>query len=501
MRISLRFASASAMLVVAIAARSACADESPATRPLAANLAPGPAGPGNDLGVSPNPRNDTPGQGQVFQSGETPQSAVPPLTGLFPSAGSTLLDHGIDIQGAFNVRFLANPTQCNLRGYGYNLGSIRPFIVFDLQKVIGLPGGSIHFADTFYVLKSNTRPGPGNAGFLFQTGTALNAGYAAPPTESNTLTLLTYEQKLLNNSLSIEGGRTNVHQYFFLPNSIDPFSYDSTVLNVDADFNSITYAQWGGRVNYHVTPAWYLQAGAFQDDYRRAVNYDYRLGTSLTSGAQVLGEVGYRTEFNTAAYPGNLEAGFEWNTRSGLSNIKGTGATALPGRTGANYPGGGVIFVQGLQTIWRGPSQTNSPPKNISLFGYVNPAVDKPQPFDLDAMAGVNFTGFIPGRPRDTIALQAKYQRLSEVEAAFETSAQARAGYRGGPQPRNAVQFEIADRIVVAPWLTITGTAQYINNPDSYEKPNQRRPHDGWAVGTFGTIPFGPLLGTSQKSF
>ena len=500
MRTKIGIASVSAMLAAALVAQPVLAADLSVAQVSVPSPRPGPAAPGDDLGVSPTPRNDTPGQGSSFQSGEVGQSA-PPLTGLFPTFGKTLLDRGIDFHGAFNDRFLANPSQGNLRGYGYNLGSFRPSIDFDLQKLIGLPGASVHFSDTAYILKSNTRPGPGNAGFLFQTGTALNASYAAPPTEGNTLTLLTYEQKLLNNNLSIEFGRTSVHQYFFLPNSIDPFTYDSTVLNVDADFNSISYAQWGGRVNYHLTPAWYLQAGAFQDDYRNAVNHDFRLGTSLSSGAQILAEVGYRTEFTTAAYPANLEAGFEWNTRTGLSNIKGTGATALPGRTAAVYPGGGVVFLQGLQTVWRGATQVNGPPQNISVFGYVNPAVDNPQPFDLDALAGINFTGFIPGRPRDVAAFQVKYQRLSAVEAKYETASSARAGQRSGSQPRDATQFEIVDRIVVAPWLSVTGTAQYITNPDNYENPRQKRPHDGWAVGTFATIAFGPLFGTSQKPF
>lgn len=500
MRVNIQIASAFAMLATALAAHPATAADPAAVRLVAANPAPGPAGAGNDLGVSPNPRNNTPGQGQTFQSGEVAQSA-PPLTGLFPSVGQSLLDHGIDIHGAFNDRFLANPNQGNQRGYGYNLGSIRPFIDFDLQKLIGLPGGSVHFAETLYVLKSNIRPDTGHAGFLFQTGSALDASYAAPPTEANTLTLLTYEQKLFNNKLSIEVGRTNAHQYFFLPNSIDPFTYDSTVLNVDADFNSITYAQWGGRVNYHLTPAWYLQAGLFQDDYRRAVNRNYGLGINLSSGVQALAEVGYRTEFNTAEYPGNLEIGFEFNSRNGLSNIKGTGATALPGRTAANYPGGGVVFLQGLQTVWRGAANPDGPPKNISVFGYLNPSVDRPQPFNLDAMAGVNFTGFMPGRPKDVFAFQVKYQQLSQVEALYETGLQRQAGYIGGRQPRDAFQYEVVDRIVVTPWLSLTGTAQYINNPDSYENPRKSRPHDGWAIGTFATVAFGPLLGTSQKPF
>ena len=40
----------------------------------------------------------------------------------------------------------------------------------------------------------------------------------------------------------------------------------------------------------------------------------------------------------------------------------------------------------------------------------------------MDALTGVNFTGFIPGRPFDALGLQVHYQRLSAIEANFETT-------------------------------------------------------------------------------
>lgn len=482
-------ASAVAMLAVAALPNGATA-ATPEVR-LTQGLRPAGAG---DLGISPNPIDNTPGQENINPI-PLPQSE-PPRVGLFPSLGVYLLDHGIEVHGNANDRFFANPSAGSRTGYGYNNAGVRPFIDIDLQKLIGLPGGSIHAAVTFFALKSNV------GHYLFQQGGELGAAPAGKVEESNTLSILTYEQKALNDTLSVEVGRTNLHQYFLIPNSINPFTWDSTLILVDGDVNSITYSQWGGRVNYHLTPAWYVQAGAFQDDYRRAVRRDYSTGIGLSSGANILAELAYRTEFSTAQYPGNMEVGFEWNTRRGLSNIKGTGATALPGRTAADYSGGGVFFAQGAQVVWRGPAEVGSPPKNISIYGQFDASVDKPQPFDLDLMAGVNFTGFIPGRPSDVTAFQSRYQRLSAVEANFESRLQMLRGHTpNGTQSRDGVQLEIDHRIILTPWFAFTGFAQYLIHPDDYNSPTQHRGQDGVTVGAFATVSFGPLLGTSKKPF
>ena len=450
--------------------------------------------PSSSLGISPNPAENTSGQENVVPV-PVPESA-PPQTGLFPSLGVYLLDHGVEIHGNATDRVFANPTAGSRTGYAYNNGGIRPAVDIDLQKMMGIPGGTIHAAVSIFVLKGNV------SRYLFEEGGELGAAPAGEVQEGNSLSILTYEQKLLDNRLSVEAGRTSLHDYFLIPNSINPFTYDTTLLLVDGDVNSITYSQWGGRVNYHFTPAWYVQVGAFQDDYRRAVLRDYSFGAGLSSGVNILGEIAHRTEFSTAAYPANLEVGFEWNTRKGLTNIKGTGATALPGRTAANYSGGGVFFAQGDQVVWRGAARPDAPPKNVAVYGQFDASVDKPQPFDLDAMAGVNFTGFIPGRPFDVTAFQTRYQRISAVEAAFETRLQKVVGHTlTGSQSRDGAQFEIDQRTVVTPYLAITGFAQYLINADDYNSPSQRRARDGFVVGAFATISFGPLLGTSRKPF
>ena len=163
-----------------------------------------------------------------------------------------------------------------------------PAVDLDLGKLIGLPGGSIHFQDSVFLFRSN------EPNIVPELGGIL-AGYQGTPVrQASALSYLTYEQKLLGEKLSIEVGRTNIHRYFLIPNGLDPFTFDSLTFYAGRDVNGFPYGLWGGRVNHHVTPNWYVQAGAFEDDYPRAVTNDYNLGLHGVSGVQVLGKIAYR---------------------------------------------------------------------------------------------------------------------------------------------------------------------------------------------------------------
>ena len=479
---------------------TATADTSPATY-AQADIPPsaGQPSPGNEgsaSGISTNPSNDTTGS-QALRNVPLPTSG-PPLIGLFPNFGETLLSNGIDIHGVALDHFIANPTAGNITGQTYNLGAIGLTIDLDLGKLLDITGGNIHTQMNFFGLRSNipsiiTKTG----GFLTGFETT-----PVPSTSSVILSELTYEQKLLDGRLSIEAGRTNVYEYFLLQNGIDIFTNYSSTFNIVGDFPVVPFPVWGGRATYHFTSKWYVQGGAFEDNYFRAAYNPNDFGVTGNSGVQMLGEVGYRSEFDNSDYPASFELGAEGNTRGGISNIKGAAKLATPFTEATAYPGGGVIFFQGERVLWRGVGVSFGPPTNIALYGSIDASFDKPQPIDMDAVAGVNFTGLIPGRPFDAFGVQVHYQRLSAIEANYETSAQSFFAGPGPAQSRNGYSFELVGRISVTPWLILSPTVQYVVNPDDYFDPAQaRRPTDGFEAGAFALVPLGFLLGTSNKPF
>ena len=198
-----------------------------------------------------------------------------------------------------------------------------------------------------------------------------------------------------------------------------------------------------------------------------------------------------------------METGFEWNTRNGESNDKGTGGNYSPVIEAHDYTGGGVFYTQGGLTVWRGQTQAHVAPRNILVWGSFAASVDKPQPIDCDALAGVNFTGFLPPRPRDILGLQMHYQRLSQLEANHETllESRVRANRGTGSQPRDGYSFEVIDQVQVTRWAQISPFVEYFVDPDAYYDPLQLRPKDGFEAGVLTIISLGRLLGTSQKAY
>ena len=452
------------------------------------------AGSGSNVNIPVQSRFGQGGNTALVQPNQ-PESP-PPVYGLFPDFGRTLIDNGIDFHGTIIDHFLGQGT-AGVQSETNNLGSASFAIDFDLQKLIGLNGGTLHVIEAVFFGKSNF---PHD---ILEEGGALDGYQGSPAPETSDLRELTYEQKLFNRKFDIELGKTNPYRYFFIPNGLDPFTSESTTIYEDGDFVPLAHPVWGGVANYHFTPKWYTQFGAFEDDYRRSIDNSYNFGADLASGAQVLGEVAYRSEFSNARYPANFEMGFEWNTRTGESNDKGGAGNYSPVLEAYDYTGGGVFYSQGGYTVWRGRTAAHTAPRNILVWGSFAASVDKPQPIDCDAFAGVNFTGFLPPRPRDILGVQMHYQRLSQIEANHETLLQDRiAVNRGtGSQQRDGYAFEAIDQIQVTRWAQISPYIEYFINPDEYYDPLQKRGRDGVEGGVLTIISLGRLLGTSQKAF
>ena len=455
-----------------------------------------PASNGSASGISRNPNQNTPTD-LTLAGVPLPNSNVPTI-GLFPKFGASLLDDGIDLHGNIFDHFLSNPTTGNVIGQVNNLAVVAPVVDIDLNKIAGLHGAFLHGQLTIFALRVNIPHIITDAGgFLngFQTT-------PAPSTTEPALSVATYEQRLLNDRLSFEIGRTNLYHYFLIPNSLDVFTSFSSTFEITGDINSPPYPVWGGRVTYHFTPKWYTQGGAFEDNFRRAVNNPQDFGVVQASGVDVIQEVGYRSEFYNAAYPANFEAGLMWDTRHGLSNIKGADVTQTRQNAAYPYAGGGVLFFEGAQVVWRGAKRPGGPPPNLSIYGSADASLDKPQPVDFDSIIGTTLTGFIPGRPSDALGFQLHYQRLSQFEANFETRLQNIFAGKGPNQQRDGFAFELIGAIQATPWLTLRPNVQAFISPDNYyDAAQKQRPRSGFEFGFLAVVPIGRLLGTSTKGF
>ena len=308
----------------------------------------------------------------------------PPRVGLFTSTGNQLLKDGIEIHGIFLNRYLLDNTAGPDPHHQGDISSLAPAADFDLHKLLGIQGGVFHAQVAFnFARVDEPNLADYTGGWLtgWQTTPALPGLWLYP-------SYLTYEQRLLHSKLSIEFGRTNFFRYFFQSNALDPFFNISAVAQVVGDSSSVPFPTWGARAIYHYTTKDWVQVAAFADNDYQADDEPFTGGASRATGAAIFAEIGSRTEFFNAAYPRNYELGVEYSTRTGYSVTKGSPLPEVPAFTAADYPGGGFVFLHGLQTLWRGAKKVDGPPANIAIYGSIDPSYDKPQPFDIDAIAG-----------------------------------------------------------------------------------------------------------------
>ena len=87
---------------------------------------------------------------------------IPPLK----QAAKTLDQHGIRINLTFVDDFIANPGSGIIENQTGNLGLFGINADFDLGKMIGLKGGTIHEATTIYGLRSNSHMLTNDGGIL-----------------------------------------------------------------------------------------------------------------------------------------------------------------------------------------------------------------------------------------------------------------------------------------------------------------------------------------------
>lgn len=200
MRLDSKAGLAAALALFLMTPLAARADQVPAlltqALPLRQDRSTVPAAPTGREGQSVRPGDNTTGD-QTQQDTPAPTSP-PPRIGLFPEFGKRLLDRGIDSHGIAYDHFLANPSVGVNPGNTSNLAAFRPAVDVDLEKLIGLSGGTIRIGATFFGLRSDIPQ------FASQTGGVLDGFQARPALQTNILSVATYEQRLLNNRLSIE---------------------------------------------------------------------------------------------------------------------------------------------------------------------------------------------------------------------------------------------------------------------------------------------------------
>lgn len=433
----------------------------------------------------------------------SPEPRKPATPGRpFEEQGRGLADHGISPKLDMTQIYLRNPSTGLDTGNHESLTLFGIGADFDMQKLAGIDGGVVHFQQLYVPWTSNIAYG-GQVG-------GVTVGKPAPyiPKVSH-LTLFTYEQRLLEDRLTLEAGKSNAGNYFALPMCNLPFGCVSpAILQDTAGINPPPYANWGLRGAYDFSPRWRAQLGAWRSNnaYPFTNGWERREGDSGgTLSTAYLANLAYRTDFSISTYPTSFELmGFYNNRRQKdpYYTVDGT-SRATSQAEAATHDGVRGFYLGAKQTFWRldGGRAGERNPTALSVHGSLSHVFEDTTETGVRNQGdlGLILSGPFRSRPFDSYSVKASWAQLTDRQQGFleETHAVSSGGgdYRPG-RDEYAISldanFVLNDSIVLSPFVTRTFGASSWLNPRTGENPR-----DGYAFGVLLHVQLDQLLGLS----
>jgi porin len=403
--------------------------------------------------------------------------------------GQTLADDGITFASRYNGEFAANPSGGERQGAEFT-GEINLGADFDLSKLVGLQGGTIHVLFT-------DRAGNNLAAKSINNSTSVQQIYGNGQTYQ--LTTFTYEQQLFNDLLDIVVGRTDIADDFV----VSPFYCDfqsnaacgnPSFLGDDINVGPSYYptSVWGGRVQVNPTPNIYVKAGIYQNDpnINADAGHGFNWSTSNSDGFQTAAELGYANTEPGAAEPDQYDVGVEIDR----THYK------VPFYNAAqpNQFGRSIVYAQAQKMLFQPIANS---PEGLYAFavGMIGLTGSK-QPSNFSAEAGAVYQGIIPSRPLDYAGLMVNELHYNNRYLNYYYDQRLAEGGTQRPN-KNLIMMELNYTAQLTGWLNVTPNLQYIVNPDglgalAYPKSNEK---NAFVVGLQFQLDVADLVGLSVK--
>lgn len=350
----------------------------------------------------------------------------------------------------------------------------------ELEKMIGLPGASVHFQE--FIVPENS-----NLSWGSEVGDVIvgNPGPFIPWVAH--LQKFTFEQKMFHNHIFLEGGKANAGDYFALATCDLQFGCISstTIVQNSAGFAPPPYANWSARLGINVTHHWLIQGGFWK--YNPMYPFSNGWETSnhgVKEGNVLIADLSYVTDPRKDLYASSCEVMYYHND---LAINPATG-----GSSGNNHG----VFVGAKKTFWRAAASPTATSLTASFGGVteLNPHAAMGVRSSLDV--GLSVSGLFKARPFDTYGLRFTWARLTDeyqdrLKLAYVSS--SGKSYMVGP---DEFGFTADATFVLTPQLIFQPYVSYIKNANSWFAPGSpRMPQDGINIGGTFVIQLSQLLG------
>jgi porin len=386
-----------------------------------------------------------------------------------PRPWQPLADDGITIALSYTGEAATNATG-GLRRDGAYAGQVYVGADLDMDRIAGIGGGTIHAAIT-------NRHGDSLSALALGNNTSVQEIWG---TQNTHLAILTWEQKLLNDRLMIEVGRSQANIHFLNAPIYCNFQGNSgcgnpTFVFKNSNFTYFPASSWMIRAKAEVLPHVTVHVGAYEvnPDRKRANDHGFNFSAKNATGVIVPWELGYSNDSanggKSVRLPGHYIVG-GWFDRGDyadpLRDDQG-GLAILTGRDPQTHKGRSGIYFRFDQRLTRPDPHSE---RGLSVFGVamtnLSGRVEESSFLDF----GVVQTGTFAGRDADTLGFMISDQRFSDLAMERMRAARISAGGDGDIH-RHQYMMELAYGAQLGPAIRISPNVQYILHPDQTGAP------------------------------
>jgi porin len=300
------------------------------------------------------------------------------------------------------------------------------------------------------------------------------------------LAMLTLQQKLFNDHLVIEAGRSSAGNNYLTTETCQYLQNNAACGNPTYVFRSSNFTWWpvsswmaNATINFDAQR--YFQIGGFQVDHSQAEDGEHglRWNTHGASGWIVPYALGWRSDAQAQHKALYEIGGWQDNSRYSDPLVDANGIPALlSGLDYRNRHGRSGAYARVEQQL-TGSDQRHG----LTVFGSVMKGTSGQLIEDWYVQAGLMQKGICANRPDDVLAFVASRQQYSDIALQNLRLTRAAAGGSGTPQSSQTM-LELSYAIQVTPQLRIAPNLHYIIHPDQFNEPS--RLHDlpnTWVAG------------------
>ncbi|MBB4127342.1 porin [Xanthomonas translucens] len=403
-------------------------------------------------------------------------AAALPATAVAADSEGWLDEHGIAPRFVWSNDYARNADGGLSRG-DRNAGGVVAGADLDLERLFGIPGATVHATGAWYYGDSLSQRQIGNAVKV--------QGYWYPQQQAQ-LAQLTWEQAFDDGRWQLVAGRMNTTWQFarsrygcrFVGASDCPFQLSQA----DGGFVGFPYVNWGAKLRYKPGAA-YVSVGAFELNPQRKNNDGFDWSTADHNGVLGTLEVGYEPDPALGRGAPRYVAGIWYNSAdySDLRYNQSGGLRGLVGGQARMYDGGRWgTYVMGERALYRPQGMAGK--RMLVAFGNIAAPLDSRQTYDLQATAGLYYSGPFASRPADGLGVMANYYRFSADQQGYMNDLLRKRGAAPGIS-RNETLFELnySYRVGRLP-LSLVPNVQCIVNPDILGNTGARRAPDNALV-------------------